>query len=186
MSAQLQNIRSLVIEEGLDEPTEFEEFQDKYETVRQIGSGSFGSVYLIQDRRTKELAAAKYLRQTKEHVRTEAAILQKLIQSAFIVQLVGLYESSLNSVLVTEYLSGGDLVTRTASDEYCLTERKCQIFIKQIVRGVQFIHSQGIIHLDLKPFNVIFANPGDDYNLRIIDFGIAEQLKVHIPWPLSF
>lgn len=177
MSAQLQNIRSLVIEEGLDEPTEFEEFQEKYETVRQIGSGSFGSVYLIQDRKTKELAAAKYLRQTKEHVRTEAAILQKLIQSAFIVQLVGLYESSLNSVLVTEYLSGGDLVTRTASDEYCLTERKCQIFIKQIVRGVQFIHSQGIIHLDLKPFNVIFANPGDDYNLRIIDFGIAEQLK---------
>ena len=179
MSAQLQNMRSLVIEEGLDEPTEFEEFQLKYETVHQIGSGSFGSVYLIRDRGTQELAAAKYLRQTKEHVRTEAAILQKLIQSAFIVQLVGLYESNLNSVLVTEYLSGGDLVTRTASDDYCLTEKKCQVFIKQIVRGVQFIHSQGIIHLDLKPFNIIFANPDDDYNLRIIDFGIAEQLKVN-------
>ena len=136
-------------------------------------------MYLIRDRETQELAAAKYLRQTKEHVRTEAAILQKLIQSAFIVQLVGLYESNLNSVLVTEYLSGGDLVTRTASDDYCLTEKKCQVFIKQIVRGVQFIHSQGIIHLDLKPFNVIFANPEDDYNLRIIDFGIAEQLKVN-------
>ena len=173
-SAQLENRRCLAIEEGLDEPTEFEEFQEKYETINQIGSGSFGSVYLIRDRETKELAAAKYLRQTKEHVRTEAAILQKLIQSAFILQLVGLYESNLNSVLVTEYLSGGDLVTRTASDEYCLTEKKCQIFIKQIVRGVQFIHSQGIIHLDLKPFNVIFANPDDDYNLRIIDFGIAE------------
>ena len=132
------------------------------------------------------MAAAKYLRQEKSKVRAEAAVLKTLIQSAFVVQLIGLYESNLNSILVTEFLAGGDLVTRTAPDEYCLTERKCQIFVRQIVRGVQFIHSQGIIHLDLKPFNVIFANPGDDYNLRIIDFGIAEQLKVHIPWPLSF
>ena len=101
-----------------------------------------------------------------------------MIQSAFVVQLVGLFESPLNSVLVTEYLAGGDLITRTAPDDYCLTERKCQIFIRQIVRGVQFIHSQRILHLDLKPFNIMFANPDDDYNLRIIDFGLAEEMKV--------
>lgn len=44
------------------------------------------------------------------------------------------------------------------------------------MRGVHFIHSKGILHLDLKPFNIMFANPQDDYNLRIIDFGLAEQL----------
>ena len=43
---------------------------------------------------------------------------------------------------------------------------------------MQFIHSQGIIHLDLKPFNIMFANPDDDYNLRIIDFGLSERLAV--------
>jgi len=110
-------------------------------------------------------------------VRAEAQILRALIQSAFVVRLAGLYESPLNSVLVTEYLAGGDLVTRTAQHDYCLTERKCQIFIRQIIRGVHFIHTQGILHLDLKPFNIMFANPQDDYNLRIIDFGLAEQLE---------
>ena len=70
------------------------------------------------------------------------------------------------------------VITRTAPDDYCLTERKCQIFIRQIVRGVQFIHSQRILHLDLKPFNIMFANPDDDYNLRIIDFGLAEKMTV--------
>ena len=65
-------------------------------------------------------------------MRAEAQILRALIQSAFVVRLAGLYESPLNSVLVTEYLAGGDLVTRTAPDEYCLTERKCQIFIRQV------------------------------------------------------
>ena len=69
------------------------------------------------------------------------------------------------------------VITRTAPDDYCLTERKCQIFIRQIVRGVQFIHSQRILHLDLKPFNIMFANPDDDYNLRIIDFGLSENLE---------
>ena len=47
----------------------------------------------------------------------------------------------------------------------------------QIVRGVHFIHSLGVLHLDLKPFNIMFANIQDDYNLRIIDFGLAEQLE---------
>ena len=65
-----------------------------------------------RDRETGEVAAAKYLRQEKSKVRREAAILRTLIQSAFVVRLVGLYESNLNSVLVTEYLAGGDLVTR--------------------------------------------------------------------------
>ena len=37
-------------------------------------------------------------------------------------------------VLVTEYLAGGDLVTRTAPEDYNLTERKCQIFIRQVSR----------------------------------------------------
>ena len=129
---------------------------------------------LVKDTATGELAAAKY---QKQEVRAEVAMLSALIQSAFVVQLVGFYEGPLNSVLVTEYLAGGDLITRTAPDNYCLTERKCQIFIRQIVRGIQFIHSQRILHLDIKPFNVVFVHPESDHDLRIIDFGIAQELK---------
>ena len=120
--------------------------------------------------------AAKYMIQQVEKVVAEAEFLKDLIQSAFIPQLMGVYESPLQCILVTEFLAGGDLVTRTAQDSYRLTERKCQIFLRQIVRGVQYIHSQRIIHLDLKPFNIMFSNPDDDYNLRIIDFGLAEKL----------
>ena len=71
-----------------------------------------------RDRDTGEVAAAKYLRQEKSKVRREAQILRTLIQSAFVVRLAGLYESNLNSVLVTEYLAGGDLVTRYYSQDY--------------------------------------------------------------------
>ena len=101
-----------MIKENLSTPTEFSEYQDRFESQSQIGSGTFGSVYLLKDKSTSELAAAKYLRQDKDKVRFEAEILFKLIESSFVVQLIGLYESPLNSVLVTEYLAGGDLVTR--------------------------------------------------------------------------
>merc|ERR1719367_520652 len=152
-------------------------YKELYENVILVGSGTYGSVYFVRERETGDGAAAKYLRQEKSKVRREARVLRSLIQSAFVVQLVGLYEGPLNSVLVTEYLAGGDLITRTAPDDYCLTERKCQIFIRQIVRGIQFIHSQRILHLDIKPFNVVFVQPDDDLSLRIIDFGIAQQMK---------
>ena len=162
---------------SLAEPGELDEFEERYEVERQIGSGSFGHVFLVKDTVTGDLAAAKFQKQEKSKVRAEVAMLSALIQSAFVVQLVGLFEGPLNSVLVTEYLAGGDLITRTAPDDYCLTERKCQVFIRQIVRGIQFIHSQRILHLDIKPFNVVFVQPDDDHSLRIIDFGIAQQMK---------
>ena len=111
-NAEKLNLRTLVIKEDLSTPTEFSEYQDRFESQSQIGSGTFGSVYLLKDKSTSEFAAAKYLRQDKEKVRFEAEILFKLIESSFVVQLIGLYESPLHSVLVTEYLAGGDLVTR--------------------------------------------------------------------------
>jgi len=42
--------------------------------------------------------------------------------------------------------------------------------------GVQFIHANRWLHLDLKPFNIVFSKKRDDYDLRIIDFGLAREL----------
>ncbi len=41
---------------------------------------------------------------------------------------------------------------------------------------MQFIHRCNYIHLDLKPFNIVFSQKKDDYDLRIIDFGLAREL----------
>lgn len=177
-SAQQLHQRILESDTGTSLPKDISEFRENYKKLTVVGTGGFGSVHLIEDVRTEERAAAKILRQPRQQVRAEASVLFRLIKSAFVVKFLALYESPHNeSILVTEYLAGGDLVTRTASDTYDLTEEKCQIFIRQICRGLQFIHSSNVIHLDLKPFNVIFAKPDDDYDLRIIDFGISQELK---------
>ena len=61
--------------------------------------------------------------------------------------------------------------------DYVLTEAKCRTIVRQICRGVQYIHSQNFLHLDIKPFNIVFTKRKDDYDLRIIDFGLARELK---------
>ena len=49
-----------------------------------------------------------------------------------------------------EYLDGGELFERVAADDFNLTESDCCLFMRQIVRGVQYLHKHHIVHLDLK------------------------------------
>ena len=54
------------------------------------------------------------------------------------------------SLLVMEYLDGGELFERVAADDFNLTESDCCLFMRQICRGVQYLHNHNIVHLDLK------------------------------------
>lgn len=55
-----------------------------------------------------------------------------------------------------------------------LTEKACTVFMRQICEGVEFIHSKNIIHLDLKPENVLCLTKTGN-RIKIIDFGMARR-----------
>ena len=76
-----------------------------------------------------------------------------------IVHFIDYFEGEEQSVLLTEYLQGGELFQRISSKDYELTEAKCRDFFRQILRGIDFIHSKRILHLDLKPQNVVLISP---------------------------
>ena len=59
-------------------------------------------------------------------------------------------------------------------EDYVLTERECVHFMKQICDGVGFMHSKNIIHLDLKPENVLCISHNSN-EIKIIDFGLAKK-----------
>ena len=109
--------------------------------------------------------------------------LQSLRNCKFVLQFVAFYQAAppnlTKSVLVTEFLAGGDLIEKTSAKDYILTEQKCRNIVRQICQGVEFIHSQRYVHLDLKPSNIVFAKKRDDYDLRIIDYGLAMELGDH-------
>ena len=58
-----------------------------------------------------------------------------------------------------------------------LTEDILKGMIRQVTLGLEHIHSKNIVHLDLKPENLIAnRNPNGDFNCKIVDFGIAEHV----------
>ena len=84
-----------------------------------------------------------------------------------VVQFINYFEGEQQSVILTEYLEGGELFQRISSADYTLTEAKCRDFIRQILKGIDFIHSKRIIHLALKPQNIVLCNkPGSRDNSK--------------------
>jgi myosin-light-chain kinase len=54
-------------------------------------------------------------------------------------------------------IEGGELFERVIDDDFVLTEKACTIFMRQICEGVEYIHSQNILHLDMK-VRIMFIN----------------------------
>jgi len=107
---------------------------------------------------------------------TEVEILRSLQSSGHVVKIVESFHQSYQTILITEYLAGGNLFERLSDSQYQLTENKCRVFVKQIMSGVSFIHDRNILHLNITPTNIIFHNKNSDEGLKIIDFGHSVQL----------
>jgi calcium-dependent protein kinase len=78
--------------------------------------------------------------------------------------------------LVTEICKGGELFDRIVEKEFYPEPEAAQIF-EQILRAVNYIHSQGIAHRDIKPENFLFESKEEDATLKIIDFGLSKILQ---------
>lgn len=80
-------------------------------------------------------------------------------------------------------VSGGELFERIIDEDFELTERECIKYMRQISEGVEYIHKQGIVHLDLKPENIMCVNKTGT-RIKLIDFGLARRLgkAIYLSW----
>ena len=60
--------------------------------------------------------------------------------------------SNVDIVIITEFLNGGELFDRVATEDFDLTEQDCCLFMRQICRGVEYLHKNNVVHLDLKVY----------------------------------
>ena len=88
-----------------------------------------------------------------------------------LMQLIAACKEPSVFCIITEYLSGGSLRAFLHKLEHkSLPLEKLIAFALDIARGMEYIHSQGVIHRDLKPENILFDQ---DFCVKIVDFGIA-------------
>nr|XP_018898020.1 PREDICTED: striated muscle-specific serine/threonine-protein kinase-like [Bemisia tabaci] len=148
-----------------------------YELQSEIGRGKFGTVYKCKEKATGLALAAKFVavgrRQDRKNVEREVEIMREL-QHPRLIQIYDAFESSNVMCVVLELIEGGELFERVIDDDFILTEKACTVFVRQICEAVEFMHSKNILHLDMKPENILCLTKTGN-RIKIIDFGLARK-----------
>lgn len=151
---------------------------DTVKLEKQIGVGAFGIVW--KGSMSGAPVAVKEMRQSvgDEEVEKEIHLLSK-IRNPYCVRLLGIYrnESAAKLYIVTEFVEGGDLskVIYAAQPRSLSEEVKLKI-IRDVARGIAFLHESQIIHRDLKTDNCLIrsTSPGASQYAVVADFGISK------------
>uniref|UniRef100_A0A8C6U6M0 Myosin light chain kinase, smooth muscle n=1 Tax=Neogobius melanostomus TaxID=47308 RepID=A0A8C6U6M0_9GOBI len=153
--------------------------KDLYDVEERLGTGKFGQVFKLVEKATKKIWAGKFIKaysvKDKDNVRQEISIMNSLHHPK-LVQCVDAFEGKSDIVMVLELISGGELFERIIDEDFELTEREVIKYMLQIIDGVSFIHKQGVVHLDLKPENIMCVNKTGS-KIKLIDFGLARRLE---------
>ena len=154
--------------------------KDKWTKIKDLGSGSYGKVYRVQNNITKEIRACKELAKKKiadiDKFNLEISIMSKCDHPS-IINLYEIYEDERKIYLIMEECCGGELFDRILSriesgDMY--SEKQAASIFKQLMSAVAYCHSQGICHRDLKPENILFLTKDENSPIKVIDFGLSK------------
>lgn len=109
----------------------------------------------------------------KEKLIKEAKILSE-VHHPYIVNVLEVFEENNTAYIVMEYIAGNSLKDKLAK-EGMLPEAEVLRYIHQIGEALQFVHQKNILHLDIKPSNILIDK---DNNARLIDFGVSKRYDV--------
>ncbi|XP_018050813.1 PREDICTED: serine/threonine-protein kinase grp isoform X2 [Atta colombica] len=130
-------------------------------------------VKLVVNKSTGEAVAMKMIdiekhSDARQTVRKETAI-HRMLSNSNIIQYFGKRSESNMEYIFLEYASGGELFDRIEPD-IGMPMWGAQKYFRQLIYGVEYLHSRGVAHRDLKPENLLLDN---NDNLKISDFGLA-------------
>ena len=115
----------------------------------------------------------------KGEVANEIRILTSL-QHANVIAMKEYYEENNKVYLVTELLSGGELLPAVA-DRFDYSEGHARVCFSQILNGISYFHSKGVTHRDIKSDNILLAGSQGFSHIKIIDFGVANLKTANHP-----
>ncbi|MGD9680310.1 MAG: protein kinase [Candidatus Obscuribacterales bacterium] len=152
---------------------------DRYEVLKELGSGAMGLVLLARDARLDKQVAIKVLsaeRNKDENIRRfqQEARLAGRLNHPNLVRVLDFGVSEMGDpYLVMDFVEGETLKDMIAQDKRLSPETTIDILF-QVAAGMSYAHKQNLVHRDLKPSNIIATT--DDEGLqtfKILDFGIA-------------
>jgi len=153
---------------------------ERYELEELVGSGGMSSVYRAHDKVLDRRVALKVLHQQLtsedeyvERFRREARMVAGLLHQN-IVTVIDRGEDGGCPFIVFEFVDGENLKQLVNREGRLPVDRAAELAV-QVARGLSFAHSNGYVHRDVKPQNVLLNGDGE---AKVTDFGIARSLDV--------
>ena len=139
---------------------------DKYHIYEEIGKGEFSQVFKGREKKKIEYVAIKRVEKSKmDAVVNEVQVMHKM-DRPHTLQFHDWYETRNNLWLILEYCTGSDLETLLRQDGH-LPEQSVRTFGLDMLAGIKYMHSMGMMHCDIRPRNFLV----DEYGiLKISDF----------------
>ena len=157
--------------------------EKKYKIKKLLGVGSYGRVFLAQNIYTLEYIAMKEIPKTAEDLLTDSEIIDEIeilknLDHPDIVRIMEFYNTEESYYIINEYCPGGELFDQINKR---FSETQIAVMFRQILSGLAYLHSNNIIHRDLKLENILIKEieksketNEDLFVLKIIDFGTAK------------
>lgn len=162
----------------------YEQFQTRraltprdFEFLKLIGRGTFGRVFQVRKKDTRRIYAMKVLSKKEivakkevAHTIGERKILQRSLESPFLVGLKFSFQTDTELYLVTDFKSGGELFWHLQR-ETRFTEERARFYIAELVLALEHLHKYDIVYRDLKPENILLDATG---HVALCDFGLSK------------
>nr|XP_034907298.1 serine/threonine-protein kinase SAPK2 isoform X2 [Populus alba] len=152
---------------------------ERYEILKDIGSGNFGVAKLVREITTGELFAVKYIERGQkidEHVQREI-MNHRSLKHPNIIRFKEVLLTPTHLAIVMEYAAGGELFERICTAGR-FSEDEARYFFQQLISGVSYCHSMQICHRDLKLENTLLDGTSAP-RLKICDFGYSKSSVLH-------
>ncbi|KAI1902130.1 hypothetical protein AGOR_G00041540 [Albula goreensis] len=167
-------------------PIKTEPFSDLYSLIpgKELGRGKFAVVKKCVEKRTGREYAAKFLRKRRKgqdcrlEIIHEIAVLELATASPRVISLHQVYETASEMILVLEYAAGGEIFNQCVAErDEAFTEGDVKRLMRQILEGVVFLHDNSVVHLDLKPQNILLTRESPLGDIKIVDFGLSRMVS---------
>jgi len=146
-----------------------------FELKKKLGRGKYGQVYKAYNKKESRIVALKIMPVTdeeKESTQTEIKILQEC-KSPYIIGYYGSYLKDDFLWLEMEYCDQGSAADLMRKNDHPFTEKEIARYVKQMLLGLEYLHTQKKIHRDIKAANVMFNSHGE---AKLGDFGVSARL----------